>query len=33
MEAIPEPNIASDCMKTFLDDRQWPKYIKDSQLK
>ena len=33
MEVIPEPNIVSDCIKVFLDDPQWPKHIKDTQLK
>ena len=28
-----EPNNVSDRMKTFLDDRQWPKHIKNPQLK
>ena len=33
MEVIPEPNIVSDRIKAFLDDRQWPKHIKDPQWK
>ena len=33
MKVVPEPNTVSDCIKTFLDDSQWPKHIKDPQLK
>ena len=32
MELVPEPNIVSNCKKTFLDDPQWPKHIEDPQL-
>ena len=33
MEVVLEPNIVSDRIKTFIDDPQWPKHIKDPQLK
>ena len=33
MEVVPEPNIVSDRTKAFLDDPQWPEYIKDHELK
>ena len=33
MKVVPEPNIVSDHIKVFLDDPQWPKQIKDPQLK
>ena len=33
MEVVPEPIIVSDCIKAFLEDCQWPKHVKDSQLK
>ena len=33
MEVVPESNIVSDYIKFFLDDPQWPKHIKDLQLK
>ena len=33
MWVILEPNIVSDHIKAFLDDPQWPKHIKDPQLK
>ena len=33
MKVVPEPNIVSDRIKAFLDDPQWPKHIKDPQLK
>lgn len=33
VQVIPEPNIASDYIKGFLDDPQWPKHIKDPQQK
>ena len=32
MEVVPEPNTVSDHIKSFLDDPQWPKHIKN-QLK
>ena len=33
MEVIAEPNTVSDHIKAFLDDPQWPKHMKDPQLK
>ena len=33
MEVVPVPNTMSDCMKTFLDDLEWPEDIEDPQLK
>ena len=33
MEVVPMPNTVSDRIKVFLDDPQWPKHIKDPQLK
>ena len=33
MEVVPEPNIGSDHIKAFLDNPQWPKHIKDPQLR
>ena len=33
MEIVPEPNIVSERIKTFLDDPQCPKHIKDPHLK
>jgi hypothetical protein len=33
MEVVPEPNTLSDRLKAFLDEPQWPKHIKDPQLK
>ena len=33
MEVILEPNSVSDHIKAFLDDPQWPKHIKDPELK
>ena len=32
MEVVPKPSNVSDCIKTFLDDPQWPEHIKDPQL-
>ena len=29
MEVVTEPNIASDCIKAYLDDPRWPKHTKD----
>ena len=33
MEVVPEPNTASDHIKTFLDDPQWLEHMKNPQLK
>ena len=33
MEVVLKSNTVSDCIKAFLDDPQWPKHIKDPQLK
>ena len=33
MEVVPKPNIASDRIKAFINDPQWPEHIKDPQLK
>ena len=32
MKIIPKLRIVSVCIKTFLDDPQWPKHIKDPSL-
>ena len=32
MQVVPEPNTASDCIKVFFEDPQWPKHMKDPQL-
>ena len=29
MEVVLKPNIVSDRIKAFLDDPQWPEYMKD----
>ena len=33
MEFVPEPNTVSDHIKAFLDNPEWPKHVKDPQLK
>ena len=33
MKVVLEPNTMNDTLKTFLDNPQWPKHIKDPQLK
>ena len=33
MEVVLEPNIVSGHIKALLDDRQWPKHIKNPQRK